>query len=455
MPGVKKAPKPRVVRKKAVTQKRATKKRVSLTGQGANRPAMAVREMLECVFGPVSMTNKLMGVPDGDQTLGYTQELRSVIQVKPDTTGAIVVALHPSIMGAWAISRGKVTVLANGTGTADGLSTGPGAHVFDSDAAVFVPPRLPNAGARPFMVVPFEEMIASTGTSVSSVGRFGNLARPTVFDVGATAEFFRVITNTGTFEYVGAPLTASGAVACARADIHVDQYFNDQLGANGANTPGVISAQGDLLATLSDPGPNIFETVASMTGALTSRALDGGKVINVPTKWDYQPVKMALNYNGSNPTGVDSPFALLTFDDATGNVIPCPTPGIGWASTTVIAMTGLPADAVVIFDARTCMQLTVKPTSQVRHMARPSPPKQAAALDAVAVIAPKLPPSAPTGGADNGWISNLAGSYADNMKKALGMSWSLGAKVLKQVAPGIVGKEAGGLAENLAAMLLN
>jgi len=452
MPGVKKAPRPRLVKKAKVVgprKRKAATKRALL--KGTTQPVMAVREMLECVFGPVSMTNKLMGVPDGDQTLGYTQELRSVIRIKPDAEGSIVIALHPSINGAWALSRGVVTIVTSGAGLADGLSTGTGSHVFDSDAAVFTPPRLPNAGARPFMLLPFEEMLVPAGTSMSSVGRFGNLARPTIFDVGATAEYFRIITNTATFEYVGAPLTASGAVACARADIHVDQYFNDQLGANGANTPGVIPVQGDLLATLCDPGPNTFETVASMTGALTSRALDGGKVINVPTKWDYQPVKMALNYNGSNATGVDSPFALLAFDDATGNVVPCPTPGIGWASTTVIAMTGLPTDAVVIFDARTCMQLTVKPTSQVRHMARPSPPKQAAALDAVAVIAPKLPPSAPTGGADEGWLN----WYGNTMRKSVGNAWALGAKVIKNVAPGVMGNEIGGLAENLAALLMN
>jgi len=453
MPGVKKAKKPKLVQKVATRPKSKRNKSTKAKEAKGSKSVPRMDPFVECVFGPVGATTQGGGVPDGDPKPGYVLDHRSVLVVLPDSGGNISVALTPSVNGCLALGAGKAQVITNLFDLATGTSQGTTSQLYNAESS----PLTGGEDRFVYRVVPFEEWLAPAGVTLHDQGT----GQAGVFGNGMTAEAFRVVTNTGEATYTGPPLTASGMVATSRFDVHVDEVITES-----ARYPGIQAGQdvfrGAIVSNICETPPLSFFENSIQPAAVIAQATQCQKALNVPVDWKYEPIRLTQP-NASPTTGfvntrnLSPTFGVLMNENGTPNWAAMPMGGLGHAPTTVFTYTGLAPDAVVVFNGRSCIQYTINRRSQVRHMARPSPPLRPAALAAVAAIAPSIPVSAPsvsTSVGNRGWLESALGWYAGAMKKAIGGSWEVGSQLVSELLPGKYGQKLGGLTEGMAHLMI-
>jgi len=370
-----------------------------------------------CVYGPVHIASSGTGVPDGSNLPAIVLEHRTLYTIRPDASGAIEFALVPSMVGAFAIRKGIVTVDVNRFDIVTGISYGVNSQIYNSDMAVFTPASPANVSN--YKIVPFAEWLGEFGPGQQFASN--TLA----------VEKFWVVACVGTYMFTGTSLANSGTAVTARQNIAVEDT---------SSTPDTVTAwqQPEYVGRINSPGPFGPNAVAQLAGCVVAPVQDGGDMINVPHDFSYQALAYALPVEASHPdVTTDNPFAQLGYSSTPNQWVAVPAPQIGHADTTFVALANVAPTGSVTFASRTCVEYVLDWRSGVSRLAKVGPPADPAAVERVKALARVMPASKPAGdngGPQSSWISRAWHWYLNKEEGAIATAWNFGANLLTGMA---------------------
>jgi len=437
--------------------KRLSRKRMTRSSKMIVRSAFTGLTPFErCVYGPVNMSGTASGVPDGSNLPSIVIEHRYVVTIIPDLAGRISFAHVASPLGSFAIRHGKITVPLNvisASGDQTSFLAPNPAFSFSSDttkisayqpATVSGPVALVSSAYDGYHLVPFSEWLGNTSNTLNQLGGAGTFG----------VDSFRIISSVGSFSFTGSSFTNAGVSAVAREDVKLLQPQTDvpetlpnvggtlspwQSGNALSGTPPGLTPGGPL-QNIATRGPNGLTGVSMLSGVVIAPVTQGGDLINVPTDFGYQPIRMSVtelaDQAGQYEGGVARPFTQMAVYSGGPAVCEVPQPGIGHAPTTFVCVEGMQVGdtATVTYTARTCVEYQIKQTSSVHRFARLGPPANAVALDRVKALSRLLPASkAVTGPAGDGWLSHAIGWYTGTMKNIMSKQWEIGSRALGMI----------------------
>lgn len=406
-----------------------------------------------CVYGPVNMSGTGMGAPDGCNLPSIVIEHRFVVTVKPDSLGRISFAHVPSPLGSFAIRHGVCTTQVNvvsALSTETNYATPNLAYAFSSDTAVLKdydpgsitsPPISTVVLYDGYHIIPFTEWLGVQRNVLDQMGGAGTFG----------VEQFRIIANVGSFAFTGSSLANAGVSAVAREEVKILLPQTDVPGISPV-VGGTLSpwqsglaidvgpppglAPGGAIQAIGTQGSVGITGVSANSGVVIRPVTCGGDLINVPTDFDYQPMRMSVTELTAQVDqfipGVARPFTQLAqYSGSALQVVETPQPGMGHAPSTFVAIEGMDPSASITYTARTCAEYQIKQTSSVHRFAKLGPPANLAAIERVRSLSRLLPASKEvSGSAGDGWLSSAASWYVGTMKSIMAKEWEVGSKVL-------------------------
>jgi len=433
--------------------KRVNSKRPTATKRRA-KPVSTIRRtpdpFVRCVLGPVNLPSTGMGAPTGGTEPTVVIDHRSMTVIKP-VNGAVCFAIIPGVSGCIALGAGQVTLsfptMSYNIEAKSWLVTAPTSTTLTQ---TFTSPDGNNPLTSNYLVLPYKE-------TLGMMGDYDVLSQ-----TGLQFTKYRVLTSTANATFTGSTLYDAGTAATARVAYSIDEVTNIPSGPwNG--TAGPLS---QLLhaSMLVQPVPKSQNDIVALPGSRTFSVREAVQMTNVPSRFDFQPVKQhwapAL-LSAPIDTHDNAPWLLdVVFPNAVDvtnvGVIGAMSQGLGYGPVTFYYADGLSPDASITVDARCCIEYTLSFASPAARFATTPMPERPMALRTVRDIAARLPSSAPLTQSQNsgGWLGNALSWYGNTMRNIVGAVYSTAGKVIQTALPSPGFQAIGSMTNSLGQLML-